>query len=137
MTERGSILVIDDSWLILERIKSALGSDGYQVRTTTGPAGAARHLAAVDLAIVDFHMPGANGREVLAELRAVAPHSSCLFYLYTSDTSIGRHHADHGFDGAFLRKGEDEALLPQVNAVFRTIHMRKLAEKMRLHREGF
>jgi len=134
MTDEGRILIIDDSWIILEKLKDCLIGAGYEVRTTTGPAGAARHLPSCDLAIVDFHMPGLNGDEVMKMLRTSPADSSCMFYLYTSDPEIASKYQRHGFDGSFLRKGDDKALVPQVNAVFRTIRMRKLAEKIRSER---
>jgi CheY-like chemotaxis protein len=128
----GSIVVIDDSFLILERIRERLSAEGYQVRTTTGHVAAAKLIQRADLAIIDFHMPGIDGAEMLAMLRKSAPLGNpCLYYLYTSDRSVAARYEQLGFDGAFLRKGEEAALSPQVGAVFRTIRMRKLAKKLR------
>jgi CheY-like chemotaxis protein len=133
----GRIVVVDDSWLILEQIKVCLMREGYDVKTTTGPATAARLVASADLAIIDFHMPGMDGSEVSKALRtALPPDAACVFYLYTSDRDEAARYREHGFDGAFLRKGEESALVPQVEAVFRTVRMRRLAEKMRRARGG-
>jgi DNA-binding NarL/FixJ family response regulator len=88
-----------------------------------------------DLAIIDFHMPGVDGAEMLAALRESHPNSACLYYLYTSDREVATRYERLGFDGAFLRKGEEGALVSQVGAVFRTIRMRKLARKLRADRE--
>ncbi|MET0593923.1 MAG: response regulator, partial [Polyangiaceae bacterium] len=52
------ILVIDDSEVLLSRIKKALVDDGHMVTTTTQTVGNARHLATCDLVIIDYHMPG-------------------------------------------------------------------------------
>jgi CheY-like chemotaxis protein len=130
--QAGRIVVIDDSWTILEQIRQKLDSCGYDVRTTTGCEVAAKLVRTADLTIVDFHMPGMNGSELVAELRKAVPREGgCLFYLYTSDRDEAARYAEHGFDGAFLRKGEEAALVPQVEAVFRTVRMRSLAERMR------
>ena len=130
--EEGRILVIDDSWVILERVRAALSAKGYDVRTTTETVGAAKHLRTCDLVVIDFHMPGMNGQSVLASLRkSVGTQTACAFYLYTSDPEVAGRFVDYGFDGSFLRKGDEEALVPQVNAAFRTIRMRKLAKKMK------
>jgi len=130
--QAGRSVVVDDSWTILEQIRLKLNSCGYEVRTTTGADVAVRLVRNADLTIIDFHMPGMNGDEVVAQLRrAVPPDGSCLFYLYTSDRDEAARYAEHGFDGAFLRKGEEAALVPQVDAVFRTVRMRSLAERMR------
>jgi CheY-like chemotaxis protein len=128
----GGIVVVDDSYLILERIKERLTAEGYSVRTTTGQAAAAKLIQHADLAIIDYHMPGIDGSEMLTMLRQSAHEgNACLFYLYTSDRSVATHYEQLGFDGAFLRKGEEAALVSQVGAVFRTIRMRKLAQKLR------
>lgn len=128
----GRILVIDDSWVVIDKLKDVLAAAGYQVRTTTGALGAAKLIRGTDLCIVDFHMPGYDGAEMTKLLRGEGhADSGCLFYLYTSDPDVATRYAEHGFDGSFLRKGDEQALLPQVEAVFRTIRMRKLAQKMR------
>ena len=133
---RERVVVVDDSWIILEQIRLCLSAH-YDVRTTTGVDAASRLVKTADLAIVDFHMPGLNGKEFVALLRAALPAgSSCLFYLYTSDRDEANRYQSHGFDGAFLRKGDEAALLPQVEAVFRTVRMRRVAEQLRRQRGG-
>jgi len=128
----GRVVVVDDSWLILEQIRVCLTGSGYQVRTTTAPDTAARLARTADLCIVDFHMPGMNGNEVVQGLRrALQTGDVCLFYLYTTDRDEAARYALHGFDGAFLKKGDEGALVPQVDAVFRTVRMKRLAQRMR------
>jgi CheY-like chemotaxis protein len=128
----GQIVVIDDSYLILDRIRDGLRAAGYEVHTTPGAAAATLLVRTADLAIIDFHMPGIDGAEMLARLRrSAAPGNPCLYYLYTSDRAVAARYGEYGFDGAFLRKGEEAALVPQVGAVFRTIRMHKLAKKLR------
>ena len=77
------ILVIDDSEVLLSRIKKALVDDGHMVTTTTQTVGNARHLATCDLVIIDYHMPGINGLAVQQAMRAAAAHldHEPLFYL--------------------------------------------------------
>jgi CheY-like chemotaxis protein len=133
-SEAGEIVVVDDSFLILDRIRERLSEAGYRVRTTTGQSAATKLVQYADLAIIDFHMPGVDGAEMLATLRQSHPNSPCLYYLYTSDREVATRYERLGFDGAFLRKGEEAALVPQVGAVFRTIRMRKLAQKLRAGR---
>ncbi len=133
----GIIVVVDDSWLMLEKIRDSLRNVGYEVRITTSPATASTYVRSADLAIVDFHMPQMNGAVAVRHLREGLPAGQrCEFYLYTSDRDIATKYQDHGFDGAFLRKGDESALLPQVEAVFRTIKMRKLAAELRRSRRG-
>ena len=131
----GKVVVIDDSWLILEQIRLCLSARGYDVRTTTSADMAERLIRTADLAIVDFHMPGLNGTELVRMLRMAQPsEATCVFYLYTTDRDEASRYREHGFDGAFLKKGDEAALVPQVEAVFRTVKMRRLADEMRKQR---
>lgn len=133
---KGEIVVIDDSYVILERIRTALRDAGYEVYVTTAAASAAVRIRTADLAIIDYHMPGVSGGQMLQHLKSGAPPDcACVYYLYTSDRAVAARYKDLGFDGAFLRKGEEAVLVSQVAAVFRTISLRKLARKLREERQ--
>jgi two-component system, OmpR family, response regulator len=124
------ILIIDDSPVMLARMRRALASAGYEVFTTTQVVGNGRHLLNCDLIIVDYHMPGLNGAEVVDSMRAVAQtgkHPSA-FYVYSSDKNVSAEYARLGFDGAFTSKGDEAHLLRQVSAYFRLAKMRVLRE---------
>jgi len=123
MAER--ILVIDDSDIVLTRIRQVLVHAGYEVTTTTQTVGTARHLLSSDLVIVDYHMPGLDGGTVLASLKAALsdPASRPPFYLYTTDERANERYKELGFDGCFTRKGDPQALPPQVQAALRLRRM--------------
>jgi CheY-like chemotaxis protein len=124
------ILVIDDSEVILANVRRALEADGYRVTTTTQTVGAARHLIDCDLAIIDFHMPGINGGDVIKSIRAAmqatSRQTSCLLYLYTADPNVAKTYATMGFDGAFTEKGDEAALQRQVRGALRVLQMRAM-----------
>ncbi len=137
MSNRGAlqghtILVIDDSEVMLERIKKALVSDGHTVTTTTHTVGSARHLASCALVIIDYHMPGIDGFAVHDQLRGAAARLERppLFYLYTSDPKVTSQQAK-GFDGCFTNKGDEALLVQQVRAVFRLRQIRAMSGKAR------
>jgi two-component system, OmpR family, response regulator len=121
MSDERVILVIDDSEIILERIKLRLEAEGYRVITTTQTVGMARHLRESQLVVIDWHMPGISGGEMLASLRAACNGSLVrpLFYLYTSDSNAAATAKASGFDGHFINKGNDDSLVRQVEAAFR------------------
>lgn len=129
MAEEPLIIVIDDSEIILERIKSRLEADGYRVVTTAQTVGAARLLRGASLVILDWHMPGMRGDEVLASLRAACVNSRArpLFYLYTSDPTIAAAAKNAGFDGAFVHKGDEDSLAQQVGAAMRIAKLKARA----------
>ena len=128
---RRRILVIDDSEVMLGRIRGALEAEGYDVVTTTRAVGNARHTVTCDLAIIDYHMPGIDGGTVIQSFRSAtaAGGHRCLFYLYTSDAAIAKEHKKLGFDGVFTDKGDEAALVRQIRALFRMVQMRAMKKK--------
>lgn len=132
MSQGGKILVIDDSWVVLEAVRASLVAAGFTLRVTAEPESATKMVEWAELVIVDFHMPSTDGAALLRLLRAAAKDGETrLFYLYTSDADVARRYEAHGFDGGFLRKGDEAALVPQVEAALRTIKLRKLAQSLR------
>jgi two-component system, OmpR family, response regulator len=123
---RFRILVIDDSEVLLDRMKRALGGEGYEVTTTSRAVGNARHIPNCDLVIIDFHMPGIDGGTVMASLRGAEGEKthSCQFYLYSSDTTIDFRGL--GFDGVLTGKGDEDALVRQVRAIVRLSQLRSM-----------
>ncbi len=122
------ILYIDDSAAELGAAATALRAAGYQVETHTSVAAARAHVLDSELVLIDFHMPGTDGGEVLQELKeAIAGRESRpAFYLYTSDKDVGSEYRELGFDGRLILKGNSEALVRQVDAAFRIMALRTL-----------
>jgi two-component system, OmpR family, response regulator len=130
MSASGKIMIIDDSEMVLLRVKARLAREGYEVLTVSNPASAARHLQQCDLVLLDFHMPGITGGEVLASLRKAGKSAGALplFFLYTSDKTVSRTHRDLGFDGALINKGDDESLVQQLAAALRFAKLRRMTK---------
>ena len=125
------ILVMDDHVPLLDRVRARLTAEGWSVVATSQTVGAARHLVACDLVLLDFHMPGIDGASVLDSLRAAARRSGAapLFYLYTSDAANEDGARGLGFDGAITNKGDEETLVAQVRAIERIVRLRKLSTR--------
>jgi two-component system, OmpR family, response regulator len=123
------ILVVDDSEVLLDRIKQRLEQADYVVITTTQTVGAARHLRNTNLVIIDWHMPGISGGDLLESFRAASAGSVArpLFYLYTSDPTAAKGAKKLGFDGSFVEKGNDESLVNQVAAALRIAKLKARA----------
>jgi two-component system OmpR family response regulator len=127
MSEAGKILVIDDSEVVLAELSRALGAEGYAVTATSQSVGVARFLKSVDLVILDYHMPGIDGQQVLESMRAAAKNLERMprVYLYTTDRELAGRYRALGFDGAFTEKGDTTALVRQVGAAFRLLRLKK------------
>jgi len=132
-TKKGRIVVIDDNDAVLASISTVLTGAGYDVVATTKTVGTARHLKDAQLVIIDYHMPGLDGRDVLKSLRAAAASAQAnpAFYLYTSDAQMEQQAASLGFDGAFANKGDRDSLLQQVDAAMRLVRLRALGGQRR------
>jgi two-component system, OmpR family, response regulator len=119
------ILVIDDSEIVLSRMKRCLEAEGYEVIATSQLVGNARYLHTCDLVILDYHMPGLDGATVLSSLRSVTGASRRVpIVLYTSDERLAVQYAKLGFDAALTAKGDDDKLARQIAALFRIVDMR-------------
>jgi CheY-like chemotaxis protein len=113
------ILVLDGSMAHAAAIRRALFGAGHQVDTTTRKeeAKAALAMRPFELAIVDFHMPGQDGKAVLAFLKDAPPSGSPRFFMYTNDATNGVMAQEYGFDRAFLAKGNLDLLKSQLQTV--------------------
>ena len=127
------IVIIDDSELVLDQSRAVLVAAGYDVIATSQTVGASRHLGSADLVIIDLHMPGFDGQDMVQSMRKSirGMKRPCLMYLYTSDEEAAGAHRTMGFDGCFTDKGDPRALVEQVHAVFRLLQMRGIAGRIR------
>jgi CheY-like chemotaxis protein len=121
------VVYIDDNPTDLRIARDALVAAGYAVSTHTNATTAEREVAAADIVLIDFHMPGLDGGEVLERLRAILPKGRRpFFYLYTSDKSLSGEYRRLGFDGQVIMKGNTDAMLRQLSAASRAIALRRM-----------
>jgi CheY-like chemotaxis protein len=126
------ILYVDDSRTQLESVRKVLADKGHEVRTATSveEAVACMQDGLVEFGLIDYHMPGASGAQVLQAIRARAnPPPSMRFFVYTTDNKAQADFRQHGFHGALLRKGDLDALVAQLEPVLRLMQLAKLARR--------
>jgi len=79
-----TILCVDDSTDILAMLHSVLGRAGYHVVTCGDANAALEHFTAmssdIDLVLLDYDMPTANGVELARLFRRIAPHVPLLMF---------------------------------------------------------
>ncbi len=89
------ILLVEDEPAVLELVRRTLESYGYTVLHASTPERALRAMqdadTPVDLLVTDVVMPGMNGRQLAAQLRARDPRLRVLLMSgYSSDAAAGR-----------------------------------------------
>ena len=124
----GTVLIIDDSFTLLKRAQERLQADGITVRTSTRWDLAREEIEGVDVVLIDFHMPGITGAEVVGRVRALAKESgvSPVFLLHSTDDRMALQYKEMGFDGAVAQKGNFDMLAKQVAGALR---LKKLSAK--------
>ena len=77
------VLVVDDEALVLRLLEMALPQHGLAVRQAGGGAEAVavyrRHRGSIGVVLLDVRMPGLDGPQTLAALRAIDPGVRCVF----------------------------------------------------------
>jgi CheY-like chemotaxis protein len=107
------ILVVDDSAALRENLQECLELEGYQVTAATDGPNALEALATgplPDVVLLDLVMPGMDGRELVARIRA-DPRFAGVRIVMSSGHTATRMREGIAFD-AFLPKpfGVDELL---------------------------
>jgi DNA-binding response OmpR family regulator len=82
-TDRTEALLVDDDALVREALGSALRRSGFVVRVTSGGQEAVeayrQHGARIGVVLLAVKMPGLDGPQTLAALRALDPDVRCCF----------------------------------------------------------
>ena len=107
------VLVVDDDASVRESLQFLLEIVGYRTATFASPQECLAALATMDVAclVIDQHMPGQTGLELVAELRRRGVHAPALLITGSPSASLQRRAQE--MDGMrVLAKppGEDELL---------------------------
>jgi len=83
-----TVLVVDDEPLIRWSLVNRLKEEGYQtVEAGTASDAVAKHRDGVDLVLLDFALPDANGLSVLKQIKSTDPDT--LVIMLTANTEVG------------------------------------------------
>ncbi|MBW3629479.1 MAG: response regulator [Gemmatimonadetes bacterium] len=127
----GCILAIDDEEANLRLLQALLGRAGYRVVTTHDPRQALElfDLIRPDLVLVDLHMPGMNGFEVVGQIRGSEFATGYLpIVMVTGDSSTAvRQRA--------LAEGATDFVAKPFDNLEVMLRIRNLLEARRLHTE--
>jgi two-component system chemotaxis response regulator CheY len=121
------LVYVDDSAADLQIARDILRPAGFDITTHTSARSAERDLVGADVVLVDYHMPGMHGGEVVQRFRSLIPAGQrTFFYLYTSDRTLSGEYRRLGFDGQLILKGNPDALLRQLCAARKAVALRQL-----------
>ena len=112
------ILAVDDEADVLMILRTALQSEGYEIKTASNgeDAVAAAQESPPDLIILDVMMPGMDGFDVLAELKKDEATSTIPVIMLTgvSDRKKIQEALDTGIDYYIIKPFEFEDLISKV-----------------------
>ncbi len=92
MEAANTVLIVDDSPMVLKTLSFIVKKAGYNVLSAPDGASALQLLDGreIDLVLTDFHMPGVNGIELINEMRSREYYSYTPAILFVPDNEIGR-----------------------------------------------
>ncbi|MDO8680382.1 MAG: response regulator [Acidobacteriota bacterium] len=105
---RKRVLIVDDEQPVLKLVVRIIANDNYEIRSADSGVTAARLLdepdfPGVDLLITDLMMPGMNGRELAAAVKAKHPAARVLFVTGFADNLFTGLH-ELGAGESFIEK---------------------------------
>ncbi len=116
------ILLVDDSTVMLSSLTSILSKAGYPFATAPDGQVALDKVkggVSPSLVITDYHMPGMNGVELVAQLRRLAPTRFTPILVLTTDSEQDKRTAAKaaGATGWLVKPVDAAALLQVVKQV--------------------
>lgn len=117
------VLIADDHRLIVEGVKTKLAELGADVEFVVAmdiaefDAAVRRPDRALDLAIIDINMPGAQGHRHIAEIRRIAPDVPVIVLSGSEDTELIRILLDLGVQGFIPKAYSPDVMLSAVRLV--------------------
>jgi CheY-like chemotaxis protein len=127
---RRPILVVDDTNTNLLIVENILTAAGYEVETVNNAKRALDKLLEGDyrLAIIDMHMPGMSGVDLVKHYRTHRPRRRTPIMFLTASTSLDatQECADAGADAFLTKPVRREILLGTVNTLLKNYEINRL-----------
>jgi len=112
------ILVIDDDRSHRQIVARILGANGYSVESAADGESAlelAKSHGAIDLAIIDYMMPGMNGVETFRALRKISPTLTGIFLTAHANINMIFPAVDAGIERVLAKPANSDELLTVVD----------------------
>lgn len=126
------VLVVDDDPAILEILSAYLSRDGHEVVTASDGLDAERELGSVDVAIVDWMLPGQSGVDLTRRAREHYPGLPLLLLTARSDEDDRVRGLKSGADDYVLKPFSPREVMARVEALLRRANVRDVLTLGRL-----
>ena len=126
MTERGTILYIEDNRDNRSLVRRVLESEGYAVTEAANAEDALTSLevGSPDLILMDINMPGIDGYALTAKIKSVPNYTQIPIIAMTANVMRGdrERSLEAGCDGYIQKPIDIDVLAQQIERFIRTNH---------------
>lgn len=114
------ICLVDDDPSVLKSLGRLLAVEGYAMLSFNSPVEFIRHAAGhpVDLAVLDFAMPGLSGLQVQDCLRGLSPGARVIMISASEDLEVGSQALAGGACAFFHKPFDHDRFLAAVRGAF-------------------
>ncbi len=118
------VLVVDDDPAIVEILGAYLEKNGYEVISATNGLDAEHELGSVDVAILDWMLPGQSGVDLTRKVRTAYPNLPVLLLTARSDEDDRVHGLRSGADDYVVKPFSPREVIARVEALLRRANVR-------------
>lgn len=118
------VLVVDDDPAILEILSAYLEKDGHQVVLVSNGLDAERELRSVDVAVLDWMLPGQSGVDLTRRARAIYPNLPLLLLTARGDDEDRVRGLKSGADDYVVKPFSPREVVARVEALLRRANVR-------------
>ena len=120
-----SVFIIDDADFMVDMLRLILEEGGHRVagsavdsiRAVEQLREAVSRSQAVDVVLVDLHMPKRDGFETVREIRAILPDVKVLLVTANATLPVALKAKELGIDGFIVKPFEPETLLETLRKI--------------------
>lgn len=120
-----NVLVVDDDPAVLEILTAYLLAEGHQVLTATDGVEGERLLGSVDLAILDWMLPGATGLDLTKTVRERYPQLPVLLLTARGEEEDRVRGLRTGADDYVVKPFSPREVMARVGALLRRVGVRE------------
>lgn len=113
------ILIVEDDVVFCKMLTRFLSKNGYEVLDAQTASQAFQHLREneIDLAILDYRLPDANGIEILKRIKQDKPATKSILITRFTDDDLKRQADQEGVDAYISKPLDPKDLLAKIRSL--------------------